>query len=103
MYLRFAEQHRWKVEVLSQTRVDVGGLKDVTAIIEGDKVYSQMKYESRRAPGAAGAGDGDAGAGAYVGDHGGGAAGGGRGGHQDRGEGSAHRHVLLVGAGRADR
>ncbi len=46
MYLRFAEQHRWKVEILSQTESDVGGLKDVTAIIEGDKVYSQMKYES---------------------------------------------------------
>jgi len=46
MYLRFAEQHRWKVEVLSQTDSDVGGLKDITAIFEGDKVYSQMKYES---------------------------------------------------------
>ncbi len=46
MYLRFAEQHRWKVEVLSQTDSDVGGLKDVTAIFEGSKVYSQMKYES---------------------------------------------------------
>ncbi len=46
MYLRFAEQHRWKVEVLSESVSDVGGLKDVTAIFEGDKVYSQMKYES---------------------------------------------------------
>jgi peptide chain release factor 1 len=46
LYLRFAEQHKWKVEVLSQTESDVGGLKDVTAIFEGDKVYSQMKYES---------------------------------------------------------
>ncbi len=46
MYLRFAEQHRWKVEVMSETASDVGGLKDVTAIFEGDKVYSQMKYES---------------------------------------------------------
>src|SRR6202522_4177841 len=47
MYLRFAEQHRWKVEVLSQTESGIGhGLKDVTAIIEGDHVYSQLKYES---------------------------------------------------------
>jgi peptide chain release factor 1 len=46
LYLRFAEQHRWKVEVLSQTDSDVGGLKDITAIFEGDKVYSQMKFES---------------------------------------------------------
>jgi peptide chain release factor 1 len=47
MYLRFAEQHRWKVEILSQTETGIGhGLKDVTAIIEGDHVYSQLKYES---------------------------------------------------------
>jgi peptide chain release factor 1 len=47
MYMRFAEQHRWKVEVLSQTESGIGhGLKDVTAIIEGDHVYSQLKYES---------------------------------------------------------
>jgi len=47
MYLRFAEQHRWKVEILSQTDSGIGhGLKDVTAIIEGDHVYSQLKYES---------------------------------------------------------
>ena len=47
MYLRFAEQHKWKVEVLSQSESGIGGgLKDVTAIFEGDKVYSLMKYES---------------------------------------------------------
>ncbi len=46
LYLRFAEQNKWKVEVLSQTDSDVGGLKDITAIFEGNKVYSQMKYES---------------------------------------------------------
>jgi peptide chain release factor 1 len=46
LYLRFAEQHRWKVEVLSQTDSDVGGLKDITAIMEGQGVYRLMKYES---------------------------------------------------------
>ena len=47
MYLRFAEQHKWRVEILSQTESGIGhGLKDVTAIIEGDNVYSQLKYES---------------------------------------------------------
>ncbi len=46
MYLRFAELHRWKVEVLSESESAVGGLKDVTAIIEGDRVYSSLKYES---------------------------------------------------------
>jgi peptide chain release factor 1 len=46
MYGRFAEQHRWKVEVLSSSESSVGGLKEVIAIIEGNRVYSQMKYES---------------------------------------------------------
>ena len=46
MYLRFAEQHRWKVEILSETESSVGGMKDVTALIEGDRVYSSLKYES---------------------------------------------------------
>ena len=46
MYTRFAEQHRWKVEVLSSSESSVGGLKEVTAIFEGQRVYSQLKYES---------------------------------------------------------
>ena len=47
LYLRFAEQHKWKVQVLSESETGIGnGLKEVTAIFEGDKVYSQMKYES---------------------------------------------------------
>ncbi len=46
MYNRFAEQHRWRVEVLSSSESSVGGLKEVIAIIEGNRVYSQLKYES---------------------------------------------------------
>ena len=46
MYVRFAELHRWKVEVLSTSESSVGGLKDVSFVVEGDKVYSQLKYES---------------------------------------------------------
>jgi peptide chain release factor 1 len=46
MYSRFAEQHRWKVEVLSSSESSVGGMKEIIAIIEGNRVYSQMKYES---------------------------------------------------------
>src|ERR1700678_2892485 len=46
MYTRFAEQHRWKVEVLSMSESGVGGYKEVIAIIEGERVYSQMKWES---------------------------------------------------------
>ena len=46
MYQRFAEQHRWKIEVLSLSESGVGGYKEVIAIIEGERVYSQMKWES---------------------------------------------------------
>ena len=46
MYTRFAEQHRWKVEVLSLSESGVGGYKEIIAIIEGDRVYSQLKWES---------------------------------------------------------
>src|SRR6516225_11980412 len=45
MYSRFAETRRWKVEVTSVSESSVGGLKEVTAIISGNRVYSQMKYE----------------------------------------------------------
>ncbi len=46
MYTRFAEVHRWKVEILSSSESSVGGLKEVSFLVEGDKVYSQLKYES---------------------------------------------------------
>jgi len=46
MYTRYAESQRWKVEVLSTSESGVGGLKEVIAIIEGQRVYSRMKYES---------------------------------------------------------
>jgi peptide chain release factor 1 len=46
MYTRFAELHRWKVEVLSTSESSVGGLKEVSFVVEGQKVYSLLKYES---------------------------------------------------------
>lgn len=46
MYTRFAELKKWKVEVLSTSESSVGGMKEVIAIIEGERVFSQMKYES---------------------------------------------------------
>jgi peptide chain release factor 1 len=46
MYTRYAETQRWKVEVLSTSESSVGGLKEVIAIIEGKRVFSQLKYES---------------------------------------------------------
>jgi peptide chain release factor 1 len=46
MYTRFAETQRWKVEILSSSESSAGGLKEVIAIIEGNRVFSQLKYES---------------------------------------------------------
>ncbi|MEE8201530.1 MAG: peptide chain release factor 1 [Candidatus Acidoferrales bacterium] len=46
MYTRYAESQGWKVEVLSTSPSPVGGLKEVIASIQGEKVYSRLKYES---------------------------------------------------------
>jgi peptide chain release factor 1 len=46
MYNRYAESQRWRVEVLSTSESGVGGLKEVIALIEGQRVYSRLKYES---------------------------------------------------------
>src|SRR6187399_1015232 len=46
MYSRFAEQQRWKFDVLSSSDSGGGGLKEVVASIEGRGVYSRLKYES---------------------------------------------------------
>ncbi len=46
MYTRFAERERWKVDVISITRAGQGGIKEVIAMVEGDRVYSKLRYES---------------------------------------------------------
>jgi peptide chain release factor 1 len=46
MYTRLAERKGWKLEVLSHSATGIGGLKEIIAAIAGDKVYSQLKYES---------------------------------------------------------
>jgi peptide chain release factor 1 len=46
MYARYAERHRWKLEILSQSDAAAGGFKEVIALISGAKVYSALKYES---------------------------------------------------------
>ncbi len=46
MYTRYAETQKWKIEVLSTSESGVGGMKEVIALIEGDRVYSRLKYES---------------------------------------------------------
>jgi peptide chain release factor 1 len=46
MYSRYAERQGWRVEVLNLSDSGTGGVKEVTAIIEGRGVYSRLKYES---------------------------------------------------------
>ena len=46
MYSRYAESRGWKVEVLSAEEADLGGFTKIEFMVEGDSVYSYMKYES---------------------------------------------------------
>src|SRR5437764_15273794 len=46
MYSRYAETQGWKVEILESSPSSLGGLKEVVAAIQGNKVYSKLKYES---------------------------------------------------------
>jgi peptide chain release factor 1 len=46
MYARYAESHRWKVEIIDRSDAGgTGGIKEVQAIIEGEGAYSRLKYE----------------------------------------------------------
>ncbi len=46
MYSRFAERSGWRVEVTEEHLSEVGGYKEIIAIVEGDRVFSKLKYES---------------------------------------------------------
>ena len=46
MYARYAERQGWKFEMLDVSDTGVGGIKEASVVIEGDKVYSKMRYES---------------------------------------------------------
>jgi peptide chain release factor 1 len=46
MYSKFAERQGWRIDVMSNSDTDGGGLKEVIATIEGRGVYSKLKYES---------------------------------------------------------
>ncbi|GAC1360370.1 MAG: peptide chain release factor 1 [Ktedonobacteraceae bacterium] len=45
MYSRYADTHRWKVEVLDVNDTEQGGIKDITFVVKGKGAYSRMKYE----------------------------------------------------------
>jgi len=46
MYGRFAEGMGWKVEIMSSNQTELGGFKELVALISGKQVYSHLKYES---------------------------------------------------------
>ena len=46
MYTRYADEHRWKSEILSENAIGVGGYKEVIFEIRGKGAYSKLKYES---------------------------------------------------------
>lgn len=46
MYTRYAENRRWKVELMSANETDIGGFKEVVFMVKGHGAYSRLKYES---------------------------------------------------------
>ena len=46
MYMRYAEINQWRTEVVSQSRGEHGGYKEIIIKISGDRVYSKLKFES---------------------------------------------------------
>lgn len=46
MYLKYAEQKRWKVETIDLNATGLGGIKEVIVSIQGKNAYSRLKYES---------------------------------------------------------
>ena len=46
MYVHYAESRRWKVELVECEEIGIGGMKNVTFMIDGQGAYSVMKYES---------------------------------------------------------
>ena len=46
MYQRYADLHRWKVEVLNSQPSDMGGLREVTFVVKGDDAWSRLKHEA---------------------------------------------------------
>lgn len=46
MYIRYAESHRFKTEEIDVNETELGGIKEVTMMINGKGAYSRLKYES---------------------------------------------------------
>ena len=46
MYTHYAEEQKWKVAIISSSKSDLGGFKEIVFEVKGKKVYSKMKFES---------------------------------------------------------
>ncbi|WP_419025791.1 peptide chain release factor 1 [Emergencia sp.] len=46
MYMRYAERHRWKTELIDINDTGIGGIKEAVVLIKGKGAYSRLKYES---------------------------------------------------------
>jgi peptide chain release factor 1 len=46
MYGRYIEKRGWKMDILSRSLTGLGGFKEIIALVEGERVYSYLKYES---------------------------------------------------------
>ncbi len=46
MYQRYADVHRWKVEVLNSQPSDMGGFREITFVVKGDDAWSRLKHEA---------------------------------------------------------
>ena len=46
MYTMYAETHGYKIDILSANQTELGGVKEITFLVEGDSVYSRLKFES---------------------------------------------------------
>ena len=46
MYARYAERRRWKMEIMTSSESEAGGVKEVIAELRGEGAYSRLKYES---------------------------------------------------------
>ena len=46
MYSRYADENKWKIDVINTSESEAGGYKEISFKISGDKVYSLMKFES---------------------------------------------------------
>jgi peptide chain release factor 1 len=46
MYLKYADKQGWKTQILSKTECEAGGYSEIIIAMQGDAVYSRLKYES---------------------------------------------------------